>query len=352
MQITHSKPFADEEDIKAVSEIIKSQKHATGDTVAKFENAMAELIGQKYAKATSSGTTALHISLLALGIKKEDEVIIPSYVCGDVLNAVNHANAKSVLVDIGSDSFNISFGKISPLITSKTKAIILPHLFGIPADIEDILKLADTKNIAVIEDCAQSLGAKFPDNKFTGSKAIISIFSFYATKTISTGQGGMILTSDKKIKEKIDDLMTYDKKPVYTTGYNYSMTDIQASLGLSQLKKLDMFISRRREIAKKYSQAFKSPSIKLTDYSKGSYPYRYVVLFSDKPSRDLFDKKLKEKNINSSEPVFYPLHRYLGLKGFENTNDVYDRILSIPIYPALSDEEVEDITDCLKNIKV
>src|SRR3989344_3609137 len=348
MQITHSKPFADEEDINAVSEVIKSQKHATGDTVAKFENAMAELIGQKYAKATSSGTTALHISLLALGVSKDDEVIIPSYVCGDVLNAVNHARATPVLADIDK-GFNISAKTISQLITKKTKAIILPHLFGIPADIEDILKLADTKNIAVIEDCAQSLGAKFPDGKFTGSKSIISIFSFYATKTISTGQGGMILTSSKELKKRIDDLMTYDKKPVYTTGYNYSMTDIQASLGLSQLKKLDMFISRRREIAKKYSQAFKSPSIKLTDYPKGSYPYRYVVLFSDKPSRDLFDKKLKEKNINSSEPVFYPLHRYLGLKGFENTNDVYDRILSIPIYPALSDEEVDYIVE---NIKV
>ena len=181
MQITHSKPFADEEDIKAVSEIIKSQKHATGDTVAKFEKEMAKLIGQKYAKATSSGTTALHISLLALGVSKDDEVIIPSYVCGDVLNAVNHTRATPVLTDIDK-GFNISAKTISQLITSKTKAIILPHLFGIPADIEDILKLADTKNIAVIEDCAQSLGAKFPDGKFTGSKAIISIFSFYATK--------------------------------------------------------------------------------------------------------------------------------------------------------------------------
>ena len=352
MQIKHSKPYIDNQDIKAIAEQTKSGNHATQQTTIQFQNQLAKLINQKYAKATSSGTTALHLSLLALNIKQGDEVIIPSYVCSDVLNAVYHSKTTPILADIEENSFNISAKTIQPLITERTKAIILPHLFGIPADIEPIIEIAKKHNIPIIEDCAQSLGAKYKDNTFTGSKATISIFSFYATKMISTGQGGMILTSSDEIKSKLDDLMTYDKKPVYTIGYNFNMTDIQAALGLSQLKKLDKFITRRKEISKKYNQAFKNLEINLTNYPNGSYAYRYIIRLKDKESRDRLNEKLNEKGIHSGDkPVFKPLHQYLHLPSlnFPNSEQAYNTVLSIPIYPALTDEEVDYIIDTLKD---
>lgn len=346
MHIKHSKPFVDEEDIKAISEQVKSQNHATGDKNREFETAMANLIGHKYARATSSGTTALHIALLALNIKKGDEVIIPDYVCQDVLHAVHHSRATPVLADIDPTfkTFNITAKTIKPLINDKTKAIILPYLFGIGSDIDEILSLG----IPVIEDCAQSLGVKYKD-RMLGYSSIISIFSFYATKIISTGQGGMILTSSEKIRDKIEQLTTYDKTPEYTISYNYNLTDIQAALGISQLNKLDFFIKRRKEIAKRYDDLFNKPNIKIADYQNG-FPFRYVIKLKNKEQRESLQEKLKQKEIDAKLPVFKPLHKYLQLdkNNYPNSEEAFNTILSIPIYPALTDEEVDYIMESVK----
>ncbi len=348
MHIKHSKPFVDEKDIKAVAEQVKSANHATQEKVRQFENQLKQLISQKYAKATSSGTTALHLSLLSLNIKKGDEVIIPDYVCQDVLHAVHHSKAVPVLADI-SDDFNISAKTIQPLITKKTKAIILPHLFGIPVDINPIIELAKKYNILIIEDCAQSLGAKFKDNTLTGSKGIISIFSFYATKIISTGQGGMILTSNPKISQNLQQLTTYDKTPEYNISYNYNLTDIQAVLGISQLKKLSFFIRRRKEIAEKYNKAFQNLPIILIDYKSG-FPFRYIIKLKNKQHKDKLKQELNRKNIEAKEPVFKPLHHYLNLPSskFPNSEKAFNTLLSIPIYPAMTDEEVEYVIENMR----
>jgi len=181
--IPHSKPFVSEEDYKSVEEVIKSGMHATGSKTKEFEEGVCKFIGAKYAKATTSGTTALHLALLSLKVGKGDEVIIPSYVCQSVLSAVNYTGAKPVLADIEKDSFNISTNTIKPLITDKTKVIIVSHMFGFPADILSIKEIS--KKIPIIEDCAHSIGGSYK-GKMLGNFGDLSIFSFYATKLIST----------------------------------------------------------------------------------------------------------------------------------------------------------------------
>jgi len=351
MQIKHSKPYINKEDIKAIAEQTKSGIHAYNGRAKEFENQFLKLIKHKYAKAVSSGTIALHLALEAMNIKKGNEVILPSYVCQSVLHAVNQTKATPILADISKNSPNISIETIQPLITKKTKAIILPHLFGIPTDIEPIIETAKKYNIPIIEDCAQSLGAKFSDGKLTGSKATISIFSFYATKIISTGHGGMILTFHQEINQKLQKLTTCGRTQFYNQAYSYNLSDIQASLGLSQLKKLPQFIKRRKEIAKKYNKEFQKLPITLTDYKTG-FPFRYIIQLKNKEQKNLLKQKFKEKSIDTEEPVFKPLHRYLNLPDnkFKNTSEFHDTALSIPIYPALTDGEMDYVIDTLKGI--
>jgi len=335
--IKHSKPSIGKEDIKAVAEQVELGMHAAGKKTEEFESEICKLIGTKYAKAVNSGTNALHLALLALGIKKGDEVILPSYVCQAVLNSVNYTGATPILADIDEDSFNISKNTIKPLITDKTKAIIVPHMFGIPADMDSIMDL----RIPVIEDCAQAIGAEYNGKKL-GCLGDIGIFSFYATKIISTGHGGMIVTNSSKIAEKIDDLTKYDQREKYSVAYNFSFTDIQSALGLSQLKKLFSFLKKRKQIAERYDVAFKD-KFKIVDFPKGAFPYRYLIQLSNKEEKEKLMEELKEKNIGVDNPVFKPLHQYLNLSpsNFKNTELAQNTVLSIPLYPALTEEEID-----------
>ena len=343
--IPHSKPFVSEDDINLVQAQIFSGMHATGRKTEEFERLIARFVNAKYAKATSSGTTALQLGLLSLRIKEGDEVIIPSYVCQAVMNSVNYLKAKPVLVDIQDDFMqkgcNISSQTIKSFITNKTRAIIVPHMFGIPAELNEILKLG----IPVIEDCAQCFGSKY-NGKEVGSLGDIGMFSFYATKFISTGQGGMVLTNSDELKSRFVDLTKYDQKENYTIGYNISLTDIQSALGISQFNQIDYFIRRRKEIASKYNAAFKELNgIKIMPYPKDCVPFRYIVMFKSKEEREGVQVKLRGKGIIAAQPVFKPLHRYLGLDSgnFKNTESAHDKTLSFPLYPALTDEEVNYI---------
>ena len=341
--ICHSKPFIDEEDNKAVDQQISSGFHASASKTLEFENEFLKYIGTKYAKAVNSGTSALHLALLGLGVKLGDEVILPSFVFQAVLNAVNYTEAEPILVDLsdnyGEEGYNICAEKIKRLISKNTKAIIVPHMFGVPADLDPIIELG----IPIIEDCAQSLGAEYKGKKI-GGIGKIGVFSFYATKVISTGQGGMIVTNSDEINEKLNDLTKYDKREKYKIAYNYNLTDIQSSLGLSQLKKINELIKRRKEIAEKYQKNFQS-IFKIPKYKEGSFPFRYIIGLENTNQRNKLQEKLKEKNIISEKPIFKPLHQYLKMNDsyFKNTTKAYQTALSIPIYPALRDEEVDYI---------
>lgn len=344
LNIHHSKPTFYKKDANLFKSIFESSRIASGDIVRDFEKRFSNYIGCAGAIATNSGTSALHSSLLALNIGKDDEVIIPSYVCVSVLDAINYINARPILVDIDYDSFNISAKDTKRKITKKTKALIMPHMFGLPCDIDGFLKLG----VPIIEDCAQSLGAKYK-NRPTGSFGLISIFSFYATKLITTGYGGMVVSDSKKLLDRIRDLNEPNKRRNYKIRYNYKMSELQAALGINQLKNLRNFIKKRKEVARAYTLALSRCNLEIPAKKddRDHVFYRYVV----KTEKAAFIKKqLKKNGIEVIPPVYKPLHRYLSMNknNFPNTERVYREVVSLPLYPALKKEEFLKIVRVLR----
>lgn len=344
LKIHHSRPSFCKEDISLFKSIFESSQIASGVVVRDFEKKFSNYIGCSGALATNSGTSALHLSLLALGIGKSDEIIIPSYVCASVLNAINYIGAKPILVDVDYDTFNISARDTKRKLTKKTKAIIIPHMFGQPCDIDDFLKF----DLPIIEDCAQSLGAKYR-NRLTGSFGLISIFSFYATKLITTGYGGMVVSNSKNLLGKIRDLNEPDKRENYKIRYNFKMSDLQALLGINQLKNLQHFIRKRKELARTYTLALSCYDLELPvkKNNRDHIFFRYVTKTKKAAS---IKKYLKRGGIEIMPPVYKPLHRYLSMnkKNFPNTEKVYKEVVSLPIYPALKKRELLEVIRVLR----
>jgi len=331
MFIHHSQPTIGQSEVKAIAKALRSNYLSQGQLVRQFEESFGRFIGVKYALATNSGTSALHLSLLSLGIGPGDEVILPSYICSSVLNAVNYTRTKPVLVDINEDDFNISLADTRRKITKRTKAIIVPHLFGYAADIRGLRKLG----IPIIEDCAHSIGATYQGKKL-GSFGVLTFYSFYATKMMTTGYGGMVVSGDRRLLDKIRDLREFDNRDDYKPRYNCQMSDLAAGLGLVQLKRLPGFIRRRQAIARRYEQAFGFPG---ASHNRGVF-FRYPVRVDDV---NWAIKRLAGKGIEAKRPVYKPLHRYFGFtaNGFPMTEKLYESTLSIPIYPALGDRQVD-----------
>ena len=342
MIIPHSRPTLDKADHRAVMDVLASGRLVQGEQVAGFEADLSARIGVPHAAAVSSGTAALHLALAALGAGEGDEVIFPAYVCSALLHAVRAVNATPVIADIRRDTFNIDARDVKKRMTAKTKAIIVPHLFGLPADMAEILALG----VPVIEDCAQSLGSRYR-GRCTGGFGVISIFSFYATKVIAAGEGGMVLSADPGLIGKIRDRRDYDEREDDARRYNYKMTDLQAALGRSQLHKLDDFIARRREIAARYDRAMTEAGIPvpLAPVDREPICYRYVVLPDHARA---FMEAMNAAGVACRRPVFKPLHRYLGLPGYGVTDEIWSRAVSIPIYPSLTGRELAHISDCIQ----
>jgi len=341
--IPHSRPTLDQTDYENVLHVLKSGNLVQGEQVNRLENTLSALIGVSGGVAVSSGTAALHLALLSLGIQKGDEVILPSFVCSAPLNAIRYTGAEPVIADVDRHTFNIDVHDLKRRITPKTKAVIVPHMFGLPADVDDIKSFG----IPVIEDCAQSLGSSYK-GAYTGSIGDLSIFSFYATKMIATGEGGMVLSNNESLTEIIRDFRDYDEKEHYNVRYNYKMTDIQAALGISQLNKLSFFIEKRKNIADIYDHeyqncGFETPIVP----SEGDHIYyRYVLLLDQ---ADQFIDKMTQEGVACRKPVFKPLHRYLSLSGYDTTDRLWERAVSIPIYPSLTDNEISKIIEAVKS---
>jgi len=353
--IIHSKPTLGKDEETAVVKVIRSGQITQGKKVAQFERVMASYIGKKYAIAVNSGLSALHLSLIALGIKKDDEVILPSYTCDALLNAVLYLDAKPEIVDVNYSDGNISPIEIKRKITSKTKAIIVPHCLGFPAEIDSIIKLG----IPVIEDCAVSIGAKYK-SKMVGSFGKISVFSFYATKMLTTGEGGMILTNDKKIADIVRELRDYTKHAKFRIRYNYKMTDIEAAMGIVQLRKLNFFIKKRFLLAKKYTDLLKEcHGIVLPIYNKKEIKpvfYRYIVkLLNHNPNK--IRRIMRKKGIVCGLGVLKPLHQLLRLspKHYPVSEKLTREVISLPIYPSLTEKDIKYIVrrfiNALRNSK-
>jgi dTDP-4-amino-4,6-dideoxygalactose transaminase len=342
--IPHSKPTLDEDDACAVAEVVRSGFIAQGEKVLAFEAKAARLAGKKFAAAVSSGTAGLHLSLLSLGISPGDSVALPSFVCSSLLHALGMVGAKPLLVDIDPATFLMDTVDMERRVKHGAKAVIVPHPFGFPEEMETLQRLG----IPVIEDCAQSIGARL-GGRPVGAFGEISLFSFYATKVMATGEGGMACSDSLETISRIKDWREYDNKGDLTQRFNYKMTDIQAGLGLSQIKKLPGFVERRREIARLYDQRFAALPVILPPRMSGREPifFRYVLQLRDGSRVEEFLSSAREKGVACMRPIFKPLHRILGLSGFPGTDTAWDRSVSIPIYPSLKEEEIETIIDAV-----
>ncbi len=349
--IKHNKPLLGTEELNAVNEVIKSEWVIANSQVKKFEKSVAKMNRFKYAVALNSGTAAIHLALLSLGIKKSDEVILSAFTVADPLNAINYTGAKTVLVDVTKNSFDIDVDQIKRKITNKTKAIIVPHMLGSFAKIEELENLG----IPIINDCAQSIGGIYK-GKPIGSYGDIAIFSFYATKLITTGQGGMVLTNNKKRAKFIRDTIDYNGRTNYKVRFNYPMTDLSASIGNVQLNKLDSFIKRRRKIADRYKNAVNNKDISTFPNYNENYSnfYRFVLKFNSRKKRDDAKKIFLKNKITAIIPIkeYELLYNCIGenKKDYPNSLEMANTCLSIPIYPALKEVEIRRIIEVLKSI--
>lgn len=348
MNIPHSQPSLGQKEAEAAGRVIMSAYIAQGKEVFRFEQALAARIGVPCAVSTSSGTAALHLTLLAMGIGPGDQVIIPSYVCTSLLHAVNYTGAEAVLAEIIPETYNMSPEDVEKKINPRSKAIILPHMFGAPADTEAFLSF----NIPLVEDCAQSLGG-MQKGKMLGSIAHAAVFSFYANKVITTGEGGMVLSRSEDLTARIRDLRDYDNKTGYKIRYNYKMTDIQAAVGLVQLQRLDEFTTRRKNIAEQYYQYLNhartaDAGIRLPHSDPGRIYYRFPVEIGK--NADALIRNMQKQGIACPRPVHCPLHRCLEQDAFPQTEKIWKNTVSLPIYPKLSDAEVRYTAEMLMKL--
>jgi perosamine synthetase len=351
--IPHSKPTITEKKVilENIKKILNAEYLSENIFVEKFEQKVCRFFETKYAIAVSSGTSALHLALLALGVDENSEVIIPSFTCAALLNAILYIRAKPVIVDVDLDDFNIDFKEVKKYISKKTKAIIVPHMFGYPAkNIKEIIELG----IPVIEDTTQSIGAKI-DGEMVGKFGIINILSFYATKMITTfGEGGIILTNNKKIYSIIKDLKEYDKKRKFKLRYNYKLSEVQAIMGLQQIEKIEYFVNKRRKLFEYYKNRLKNcKNIKIFEPLRNTEPvfYRFIIQITGKENIDEIIANYKKFDIEVAKPIFLPLDKYYYGKFIcKNSELLYNTTLSLPIYPSLNEKEVNYISKITKKI--
>ncbi len=356
-----SEPSITEKEISYVTSAIKSGwVSSQGEYLKKFENDFAKYVGVKYALTTSNGTVALHLALVSLGIKKGDDVIVPDLTFIATANAVAYTGAKPVMVDIEKDTWCISPTSLRNSITSKTKAIIPVHLYGHPANMDEIHNIAKENNLYVIEDAAEAHGASFMGNK-VGGIGDCGIFSFFGNKIMTTGEGGMITTNDESFYERAkylrDHAMSKDKRYWHTeVGYNYRMTNIQAALGLAQLERIDELLEKKRQIFAWYKEYFyeiKGITLNIEkEWAKNVYWMVSIVLDNDLGiTRDELIIALKNNNIDS-RPFFYPISQ-MPMYYTENINpttySISKRGLNLPSSVNLQKQEVEYIVSTLKD---
>jgi perosamine synthetase len=357
-----ARPAIGQEEISAVTDVLKSGMLASGDRVLEFETKFADFCGSNHAVATNNGTAALHAALLAAGIGPGDEVIVPAFSFVATASAVAMCGAKPVFTDVDEQSFNIDPRQVAEKITSRTKAVIGVHLFGQVCDVEALQEICESKSLKFIEDAAQAHGALYK-NARAGSFGHLACFSFYATKNMITGEGGMVTTSDKAYHERLRLLINHGQSEKYLhtiLGYNYRMTDIGAALGIVQLKKLEKFNLRRRKNAEYYnaSLSVKGLSVPFVGPARNHVYHQYVVRLSEEfpMNRMTFIEYLKAKGIGSAVHYPIPLHRQ-PLFGLDNDPDpcpvstrLAGSVLSLPVHPLLDQKELSYICDTINRV--
>lgn len=319
-----------------------------GSYIQRFENEFARINEVQYATSVSNGTVALHLALLALGISAGDEVIVPTLTYIASVNAIKYTGATPVFVDSESANWQVSVEDIQRKISNKTKAIMCVHLYGHPCDMDPIIEIAKNNNLFVIEDCAEAFGSKYK-NKYVGTFGDISTFSFFGNKTITTGEGGMVVTNDKTLYDRCihfkgQGLAAHRQYWHDVIGYNYRMTNICAAIGLAQLEQANFFIERKRHIAESYKKNITAPVIVHQESKDVFHTYWMVsILANTAEERDELRLFLAD-NLVETRPLFYPVHTMPMYADKYQKHPVAEdlgwRGINLPSYPSLSDEQV------------
>lgn len=374
--IPYGSQWIDDQDIKAVTETLKSDYLTTGPKIKEFEDKFANYVDAKYAVAIANGTAALHAATYAAGIKKGDEVITTPLTFAATANSVLYQDATPVFADIDSKTYNIDPESIKEKITEKTKAIIPVHYTGQPCEMDKIKEIAAEHNLIIIEDGAHAVGATYKDKKI-GSVGDMITFSFHPVKNMTTGEGGMITTDSKELYDKLMKFRTHgitkdeseyinkSDGPWYheqqELGYNYRITDIQAALGITQLEKLDKFLARRREIVNRYNNEFKEmDGLIIPEHLENTNSAWHIYVLQLELEKLTADRKeifeaLREKNLGVNVhyiPVyFHPYYQSLGYeKGIcPKAEKLYERIITIPLYPKMTDQQVDEVIKRIKS---
>ncbi|MDD5774006.1 MAG: DegT/DnrJ/EryC1/StrS family aminotransferase, partial [bacterium] len=367
-------PDVSEKEITKVVEVLRSGWWTTGPVVTEFENKAIEYLRDSedlYAVGVNSCTSGLYLALIASGIVPQDEVIIPTWTFAATAQVVEWIGAIPVLCDIEEDSLNIDLSKAEKLITSRTKAIIPVHMAGYPCDLDGLRNLARKYNLKVIEDAAHAFGTKYYQRKI-GNFSDLCVFSFYATKTLATGEGGMVVSRDKQLIEKIRQKSYFgiNKEAfkrygatgawfydIEELGYKCNFDSIHAALGLAQLERLDQMVAIRRQIAKRYRDGLSGLVDFTADSDRHFHPYHLFIIKLKSPAitRNDLIIELKKRNIGSSVH-FIPLHMHSYYKkrfpenNFPVANKTFSNVLSIPMFSAMTIEDADYVIDQLKII--
>lgn len=374
--LSYGKQWIDDVDIDTVVNVLKGEYLTTGPYVRDFEKEVADYVGAKYAVAVANGTAALHMACFAAGISEGDEVIVTPMTFAASANCVLYQGGKPVFADIDPITYNIDPQEIEKKITSKTKAIIPVDFTGQSVDINEIKKIADKYNLLIIEDAAHALGSEYKGKKI-GSLTDLTEFSFHPVKPITTAEGGMVTTNDESLYQKMmlfrthgitrdQTQLTQSEGPWYyeqqCLGYNYRLTDLQSALGISQMKRLDEFINRRRDIVKKYDTAFNEIKEITTpfeaEYSNSGWHLYVIRLKFDllKTTRREIFEALQAENIGVNVhyiPVYYhPYYKELGYKKglCPNAEKLYDEMITLPLFPKMTDQDVNDVITAVNKV--
>ena len=347
-----ARPQMGEEEKERVWDAMASGSLAQGPRVHQFEDEFAAMVGAGHAVATSSGTTALHLALLGYGVGEGDEVITVPFTFIASANSILYTGARPVFVDIDERDFTMDPAQVEAAITPRTKAIMPVSLYGQPADLPAIAEIAERHGLALVEDAAQAHGAAV-DGRKSGTWGA-GTFSFYPTKNMTTGEGGMVTTDDAELAERIRLLREHGMKVRYhhdVVGYNFRMTDIAAAIGLAQLPKLAGYNDRRRAIAARYDAELHGV---ITPWVRPGVTHVYHQYTIRVNQRDAFAERLKERGVGSA--IYYPIpvHRqkpFLALgygdQSYPVTDRLTEQVLSIPVHPALTDDEVSTVVEAV-----
>jgi perosamine synthetase len=357
-------------DIEAVVEVLRSDWLTTGPKVAEFEEAFAAAVGANYAIAVTSGTAALHAAAFAAGIGADDEAIVPPMTFAATANCVRYLGGKVVFADVRPDTLSLDPAGVEEAVTPRTKAIFTVDYSGQPSDLDELMTIAERRRCLVIEDAAHAVGATYKNRK-VGSIAHMTTFSFHPVKQMTTGEGGMVTTNDSTLAERLRRFrnhgITTDHRQreqqgswfyeMVDLGFNYRLTDFQCALGLSQLKRLPGWLHRRSEIATRYNEAFRSlpqfDSLTILPDRRSAW-HLYVILLKLETLRasraDIFQALRKSNlgvNVHYIPVHWHPYYQRLGYRkgAFPVAEAAYERLLTLPLFPSMSDADVERVID-------